>query len=150
MENGWLAAPFETRRASAAPSAPGAVVQAPAQTVHAGAGAIQLTVRTSAGYHYERSRPLTPRNHGGDGKAARFSAKSVSWEPTARESAIVLPARFAQGQTTLTLSATLYYCREGEEALCFIKRVRLALPLQVSPGAAETAAQLGYDITPGE
>lgn len=47
-------------------------------------------------------------------------------------SEVRVPVTFAAGQGELTAALTLYYCREGEEGLCFIDTVAYVVPFQAA------------------
>lgn len=49
---------------------------------------------------------------------------------TVDESEVRVPVTFAAGQGELKATLTLYYCREGEEALCFIETVTYIVPFR--------------------
>lgn len=43
-----------------------------------------------------------------------------------------LPVMYREGEGTLYADLTLYYCRQGEEALCFIEDLRWVIPYEAS------------------
>ena len=43
-----------------------------------------------------------------------------------------LPVIYREGEGTLYADLTLYYCRQGEEALCFIEDLRWVIPYEAS------------------
>ena len=54
-------------------------------------------------------------------------------------------AEAASGQAILSATGEIYYCREGEEAVCLIDKVDLALPITVVAGGA-TVAIIDYEL----
>jgi len=49
------------------------------------------------------------------------------------------------GQAILSATGEIYYCRLGDEAVCLIDNVDLALPITVAPGGAAVAV-IEYEL----
>ena len=56
-----------------------------------------------------------------------------------------IAATAASGQAILSATGEIYYCREGEEAVCLIDKVDLALPITVVAGGAAVAV-IEYEL----
>ena len=50
------------------------------------------------------------------------------------------------GDAVLTAQGQVYYCRKGDEAICLIENVDIALPLTVEAGAASSQVVLDYTL----
>jgi len=98
-----------------------AVVELERQLVAAGAGAISLRLDFPADY---KINPLI------DSLLTLASAEGPLAEAVVGEREIRLPVDWAEGEGQFTADLTLYYCREGEEALCFIEEVNWVIPYQ--------------------
>lgn len=63
---------------------------------------------------------------------------------------ITIPVTFASGEGELAADLTLYYCREGEEALCFIDSVTYTAPFTVveEGGDVSTTISLEREVNP--
>lgn len=62
-----------------------------------------------------------------------------------------VPATLTEGSDTLTVDLTLYYCRTGDESLCFIESVVIDAPVSVGPpGGFETAVIIERYVVPPE
>lgn len=59
---------------------------------------------------------------------------------------VSLPVVFGTGEGTLYADLTLYYCREGEEALCFIEDVNWVIPYEASADYERSEVKLYRDI----
>lgn len=69
---------------------------------------------------------------------------------TVDSTSIAVPLELSMGEGELSADLTLYYCREGEEALCFIDTVTYLVPIEVldrDDDLSESIA-LERDITP--
>jgi thiol-disulfide isomerase/thioredoxin len=54
-----------------------------------------------------------------------------------RTASVAIPVKLAAGETLLQADMSLYYCREGEAALCFYREQRLEIPLRVTTDGPE-------------
>jgi thiol-disulfide isomerase/thioredoxin len=59
-----------------------------------------------------------------------------------------VPITVSKGEGELNADLTLYYCREGEEALCFIDSVTYTIPISVSDDSTDTSIALERDVIP--
>lgn len=59
---------------------------------------------------------------------------------------ISIPITSLAGDSELNAELTLYYCREGEEALCFIDTVLYTIPVAVVDDSTETSIALERDV----
>jgi len=62
---------------------------------------------------------------------------------------ITVPITLSSGEGELTADLTLYYCREGEEALCFIDSISYVVPVTVvesADDATDTAIALEREV----
>jgi hypothetical protein len=74
--------------------------------------------------------------------------RTISWSTDDPSVTIPVPVVLSEGGTTLTAVASVYYCRTGAEALCFIGQFELSLPVSVSPGASNGELVLSYELPP--
>lgn len=116
--------------------APGKVVrqELPAQEVSPGAGIMQVVVSSPEGYHLNSSGSsrLTLRS---SGAVAELGESELMWASDEPEVRIPVPVQLAEGEAQISGQATVYYCRDGQEALCFVQVVDVELPIRVRPGA---------------
>ncbi|MCK9520250.1 MAG: hypothetical protein M0R74_14685, partial [Dehalococcoidia bacterium] len=116
--------------------APGTVlrVELPEQEVAPGAGVMQVVVMSPAGYHLNSSGPSRLVLESGNASVAELGEREVTWVSDEQEVRIPVPVQLQDGETRLTGHASVYYCREGEEALCFVQAVEVEVPLRVRSG----------------
>ena len=76
------------------------------------------------------------------------SEAQISLEVTER--AIRIPVTFGEDDSALIADLTLYYCRYGEEQLCFIDISTLSVMLEVSQDHEGTEIALEREIVPPE
>jgi hypothetical protein len=66
------------------------------------------------------------------------------------ETEVQIPVTFVEGEDTLVTDLTLYYCREGEEALCYIEAVVMEIPVTVEAGAESSVIAIEREVIPPE
>ncbi|MCY3831487.1 MAG: thioredoxin-like domain-containing protein [Chloroflexi bacterium] len=98
-----------------------AVIELERQQVAPGAGAITLLLNFPDQY---KINPLI------DSLLAVRSEDSQLSEAVVGEREIRLAMDWAEGEGRYTADLTLFYCREGEEALCFIEEVNWIIPYE--------------------
>ena len=69
-------------------------------------------------------------------------------EAVVTEAEMTLPVQWRAGEGRLTADLTLYYCRQGEEALCFIEDLRWVIPYAASESNEQTEVVLFREISP--
>ncbi len=120
-------------------------VSLPAQEISPDADTIELRLSAPEGYHLNDL--IESRLMLGTSNADAFSPSeaNVSFQVSDPAVELHVAAAAAAGQAILTATGEVYYCREGEEAVCLIDRVDLALPITVAPGGAAVAA-IQYEL----
>ncbi|MFH1104098.1 MAG: thioredoxin-like domain-containing protein [Actinomycetota bacterium] len=106
----------------------------PEATVAPGAGTVTLEVTLPAGHEFNDTAPFSVTWTGTAGVVD--PAEGADLSTAAPQFPLTVPMTFGAGSGTLTGDVTVYFCREGALALCLIDRVRLEIPVSVTPGAA--------------
>ena len=123
----------------------GELLRLPEQTVAPGAGEVVLRISLPEGY---KINPLAPSsiewNNAGD--AVEIAELGRALPVTAPETR--LPVTLREGEDTLSAMLLLYYCREGEESLCFIDHVTLEIPLRVGADASSSTVTVTREVQP--
>jgi len=115
-----------------------------AQTLAPGAGEVVLALTLPEGY---KINPLIDSTlaFSAEGGAVEIAAESA--QVVVDQVEVRIPATFVTGEGTLGAELTLYYCREGAEALCFIERLAIQAPVTVRSGGAG-ALLIAREIVP--
>ena len=71
-------------------------------------------------------------------------------EAVLANNAVSLPITFVEGGGNLQAELTLYYCREGAEALCYIESIRWEIPYETADSAAGSEIVLARQINAPE
>ena len=110
-------------------------VALPAVAVAPGQTELTVTFSSPAGYHLNSQAPGRITLLAADSSTAALGQTTASWSSDQPSVTVSIPATLTAGSTTLTAVGEVYYCRGGEEALCFIHFIELTLPLTVQAGA---------------
>ncbi len=116
------------------------------QEVAPGATNLRLTFRAPDGYHLNNQAPSRVLLASSNPAVVQLGEQSVSWSSDDQEVSVPVPAMLSEGSATITATASVYFCRLGEEALCFIQQVEITLPLRVRAGAAASEPALLYTL----
>jgi DNA-binding beta-propeller fold protein YncE len=118
-------------------------IELPAQDVAPGAGFMEVAVTSPEGYHLNSSGPSRLRLDSANASVAELGERDLTWTSDEPEVRISVPVQLGEGETRLTAQASVYYCRGGEEALCFVQAVEVEAPIRVRAGAtAQPALQI--------
>ncbi|MCH7483968.1 MAG: redoxin domain-containing protein [Chloroflexi bacterium] len=120
-------------------------VSLPAQEVSPDADTIELRLSAPAGYQLNDliESHLTLSTSNADAFSPSENGLTFQVSDTAVE--LQVGAEAATGQAILSATGEVYYCRKGEEAVCLIDKVDLALPITVVAGGA-TVAVIEYEL----
>ena len=120
-------------------------VSLPAQEISPDADTVELRLSAPAGYKLNDliESHLTLSTSNAD--AFSPSETDVTFQVSDAAVELRIAATAASGQAILSAPGEIYYCREGEEAVCLIDKVDLALPITVVAGGAAVAV-IEYEL----
>ncbi len=121
-------------------------VTADAQTVVPGATNLRITFNAPAGYHLNSQAPSRLTLSSSNPAVVELGETALSWSSDEATVTLPVPAVLKSGTATLTGTASVYYCRSGEEALCFIGQLEVTLPVMVDAAAAQSELSLVYAL----
>jgi DNA-binding beta-propeller fold protein YncE len=141
--------PF-TNLAAISTASPGRVtkVELPAVTVAPGVSNLRISLTTPPSFHLNGSAPSRMELMASNAAVLELGERTISWSTDDASVTIPVPVVLSEGSTTLTALASVYYCRTGAEALCFIGQFELSLPVSVTPGASNGELVLSYELPP--
>lgn len=109
---------------------------------------LSLVIVAPPGYHLNGLAPGRITLSAAEGRVADLEGAELRFGTDEPAVTITVPARLSPGETDITGHLEAYYCRDGEEALCFIHRATITWHLEVVPGEGDTVAQLRYTLPP--
>lgn len=112
-----------------------------AQSVKTGEGEVSLHITLPDGFKINDliDSHLTLSS---DSETVQFDEANIIVD----EKDVIIPITFADGEGQLDADLTLYYCRTGEEGLCFIDMVHYVAPVSVSNDADSNVIALERDV----
>ena len=134
---------------AAAPSA-GRVIQEqlPPQEVSAGATSLRVTFTAPTGYHFNSQAPSRLALSSSNPAVVELGEQTLTWSSDESEVTLPVPVVLHEGAGTVTGTASVYYCRSGAEALCFIQQIELSAPITVSKSATAGEIRFAYTLPP--
>lgn len=121
-------------------------VMLPAQQVSPGAANLEVQVTAPKGYHLNSLAPSQLSLSSSNPAVLELGETALKWSTDGSSVSIPVPVRVRPGSATLTGEAAVYYCRTGEEALCFIHRVEITAAVTVAAGASAGQVSLTYAL----
>ncbi|MGH2633392.1 MAG: hypothetical protein ACRDG3_08270, partial [Tepidiformaceae bacterium] len=132
---------------AAAPAAGNGIpVALPTQKVAPSAANLRITFTAPNGYHLNELAPSRITLSSSNPAVVDLGEKTLTWSQTGTSVSLPVPVTVHDGSTTLTGSASVYYCRTGEEALCFIQQLQITLPVSVANGASAGEITMSYAL----
>jgi DNA-binding beta-propeller fold protein YncE len=125
----------------------GEVVTATAIRAAPGAGKIILNVRLPEGYKLNGQAPFTLHVYNSS-EVAVVAPADNDLSLSAPKMPLGVPVTLHEGQSTLTMDATIIYCEAVNETLCFPANVRFNVPLTVSKDGAKAEVLVEYTVQP--
>ncbi|MFN0146221.1 MAG: thioredoxin-like domain-containing protein [Dehalococcoidia bacterium] len=117
-------------------------VRLPGVEAAPGVSTLRVSITSPGGYHLNSQAPAALEFTVSDARVITVSEPSLRWSSDEASVSFPVPAELREGTAELTATGSIYYCRGGEEALCFIHQVEITLPVTVT--LASTAGELRF------
>ncbi len=99
----------------------------------------KLNPQAPMGYVVRSTKDQGPVNRDSLGEWTRLPEPTTAFDVT-------LPLNAAEGEDSLEMALTYYYCREGREGLCKVGSVIWKLPIRIAEDAKQSRAALRFEI----
>ncbi|MCZ2108141.1 MAG: redoxin domain-containing protein [Dehalococcoidia bacterium] len=119
------------------------------QTIAPGATNLRITITAPGGYHLNSQAPSRMTFTSSNPAVAEIGEREVSWSSDEAEVRLPVPVMLSEGDATITGMASVYYCRTGAEALCFIQQVEITVPLRIAAASAVSEPAIMYTLPEG-
>jgi len=117
-----------------------------AQTVGPDTKELRLRFATPEGFHLNELAPSELMLGSSNEPALELEEDVVTWESDESEIELTVPIDVSSGDAIVTAQGPVYYCRDGEEAICLIADLDLALPVTVDVSASADQIVIEYDL----
>jgi len=121
-------------------------VSLPAQTVAAEGRVLRVRLSAPEGYHLNSLAPSRLTLMSSNAPALALGQDSASFSTDDPSTEIAIPVDLNSGDAIITVTGEVYYCRSGEEAICLIDDLDLALPVTIAPVAESNEVSLEYSL----
>ena len=118
----------------------------PGQTVGPDTRELRIHLTTPPGFHLNSLAPSELALSSSNPPALDFETTVVNWETDEVEIEIILPVDVNTGDAILTAQGPVFYCRTGDEAICLIAELDLALTVTVDESASATQIVIDYAL----
>jgi hypothetical protein len=98
-------------------------IRLPEQVVRPGEASVEVTLDLPPNHHLNEEAPAQ----------ITVSREGVSHTLTVQQFPVRVPFPAAQGNGRLEVEASIYYCRQGRDAVCLYHQTKMELPLKVDP-----------------
>ncbi|HLA43697.1 MAG TPA: hypothetical protein VJZ27_09695, partial [Aggregatilineales bacterium] len=118
----------------------------PPQTVAPGEGLILVDAVMPFGYKLNAAAPFTAQWAGDE--VVTVAEDQRDYQVITPEMPIEFPVTLSEGETSLSVDLTIYWCEAIKETLCFVERGTVVMPVTVSSDAVSSVLSLSYELTP--
>ena len=123
-------------------------VSLPGQTVSPETTTIRIRLSTPQDFHLNELAPSELTLSSSNPPVLAIERETIGWTTDDPFVEIVVPVSVNSGDAVLTAQGPVFYCRNGDEAICLIEQVDIALPVTVQSGAAQAEVVLNYELPP--
>ncbi len=117
-----------------------------AQTVGPNTTELRIRLTTPPGFHHNSLAPSELTLTSSNPPALDLETTVVSWDTDETEIELILPVEVREGDAILTARGPVFYCRTGDEAICLISELDLALPVTVDEAASASQIVIDYAL----
>jgi DNA-binding beta-propeller fold protein YncE len=114
------------------------------QAIAPGATTLRLRIAAPDGYHLNSQGPSKVTLSSSNPAVLELGEQEITWQTDDPGVELPIPVVAAEGPATLSATASVYYCRSGEEALCFVQTVEVSAGIDVRAGA--TGGEIVVDV----
>ena len=115
-----------------------------AQTVGPDTTELRIRLSTPPGFQLNSLAPSELTLTSSNPPALDLETSVLNWETDETEIEFILPVDVDQGDAILTAQGPVFYCRYGDEGICLIADLDLALPVTVDESASAGQIVIDY------
>ena len=121
-------------------------VSLPGQTVSPDTSTLRIRLAAPEHFYLNSLAPSELKLTSSNAPVLELGKDTIGWATDDPFVELLVSVSVNDGDAILTARGQVYYCRKGEEAICLIENVDIALPLTVKPGAASGQVVLDYAL----
>ena len=109
---------------------------------------INVTFSAPGSYHLNGSAPSRLELVSSNPTVLDPGERAVPFTSDQPSVTLPIPVRLSEGSAELVATASVYYCRTGAEALCFIGQFELHVPITVASSSTAGEIVVTYELPP--
>ncbi len=121
-------------------------VSLPGQTVSPDTSTLRIRLAAPEQFHLNSLAPSELKLTSSNAPVLELGKDTIGWTTGDPFVEVLVSVSVNDGDAILTARGQVYYCRTGDEAICLIENVDIALPITVEPGAANGQVILDYAL----
>ena len=121
-------------------------VSLPGQTISPNTTTLRIRISAPESFQLNSLAPSELTLSSSNEPVLELRQGSVDWATSEPFVEIIVPLSVNGGDAVLTAQGQVFYCRYGEEGICLIENVDIALPVTVAPGTAQAEVVLDYQL----
>lgn len=121
-------------------------VSLPGQTVSPDTRELRIRLTTPPGFKLNKLAPSELALSSSNPPALDLETMVVNWATDEVEIELILPVEVSTGDAILTAQGPVFYCRTGDEAICLIAELDLALTVTVDESSSATQIVIDYEL----
>ena len=121
-------------------------VSLPGQTISPNTTTLRIRISAPESFQLNSLAPSELTLSSSNEPVLELGEGSVDWATSEPFVEIIVPLSVNGGDAVLTAQGQVFYCRYGEEGICLIENVDIALPVTVAPGTAQAEVVLDYQL----
>ena len=123
-------------------------VSLPGQTISPDTMTLRIRISAPESFQLNSLAPSELTLSSSNEPVLALAEGSVGWATSDPFVEIIVPVSVNGGDAVLTAQGQVFYCRYGDEGICLIENVDIALPVTVAPGTAQAEVVLDYELLP--
>ena len=121
-------------------------VSLPGQTISPDTMTLRIRITAPESFQLNSLAPSELTLSSSNEPVLELGEGSVGWATSDPFVEIIVPLSVNGGDAILTAQGQVFYCRYGDEGICLIENVDIALPVTVAPGTAQAEVVLDYEL----
>ncbi len=123
-------------------------VSLPGQTISPDTMTLRIRISAPESFQLNGLAPSELTLSSSNEPVLQIGEGTVGWATSDPFVEIIVPVSVNGGDAVITAQGQVFYCRYGDEGICLIENVDIALPVTVAPGTAQAEVVLEYGLPP--
>ena len=123
-------------------------VSLPGQTISPDTTTLRIRISAPESFQLNSLAPSELTLSSSNEPVLELGEESVGWATSDPFVEIIVPVSVNGGDAVIIARGQVFYCRYGDEGICLIENVDIALPVTVAAGTSQSEVVLEYVLPP--